>query len=422
MGPSMAFIDGQAQPPLRGRGEAGSSLILALIFIVAVSLIVTGLANWALNDLHNTASFTSARTLQNAANGATQVAIQSIRYNPLLSTGQTLNASPPSYCWGNSAPSELPISNFNTTSIDGASQIAVWCSTAWNPSSANTRVVTFSTCLMTAGMDAATCASNPALQAVVTFDDYPPGGSAPNAGQCNTYCGTAMTVNDWVWAPVVPVVTSLSPSSGPITGSNTVTIAGSGFTSGSSVNFIEASGTPLAPDPSNTVLAGTNVNVNTSAQTITVGSPAITTGATYFVTVTTPGGSSSADGPVFSYQGITPAITGVSANHPCPCTSYGGTEVTIAGNGFYQGATVNFVQESGGTAVSPTMSLAASGVTVTTVNGTPVITAFTPFADTASGCGSGSPDTTYFVIVTTSPVGGAGGGSSAFGPVFNYTC
>src|ERR1700722_2354621 len=123
----------------RGNGdEAGAVLVLALVFLVVVGAIVGSLATWTMNDLNNTSHFTSARSLQYAANSATQVAIQSIRYNPLLGTDQTLNASPPSYCWGNaSSPALAPIDVDN---------FAVWCSTEWNPSSSNTRVVTFSTC------------------------------------------------------------------------------------------------------------------------------------------------------------------------------------------------------------------------------------------------------------------------------------
>ena len=119
-------------------GEAGAVLVLALLFLVVVGGVVGSLATWAQNDLNNTAKFTAARSVQYAADSATEVAIQDIRYSPLLATGQTLNASPPTYCWNNPGTPELP-------PVDGVS-MDVWCSTAWNPSSANTRVVTFSTC------------------------------------------------------------------------------------------------------------------------------------------------------------------------------------------------------------------------------------------------------------------------------------
>jgi hypothetical protein len=86
--------------------------------------------------------------------------------------------------------------------------VAVWCSTVWTPLSANTRTVTFSACPVTTSEEAAetdpqiatSCASNPTLQANVTFGDYPPNQiSPPTTGECAVYCGTTMTVNSWLW-------------------------------------------------------------------------------------------------------------------------------------------------------------------------------------------------------------------------------
>jgi hypothetical protein len=168
-----------------GRDEAGAVLVLALLFLAAVGGIVGSLASWATNDLNNTAKFTSARTLQYAFNGATEVAIQNIRYTPLLAT--TAQGTPGS-CWGTS--SSLQIDNRN---------IDVWCSTVWRPTSASTRVVTLDACPH--GGTASACVANPSLEAVVTFDDYPTGSSPPNPAACVAYCGTSMTVNSWVWSP-----------------------------------------------------------------------------------------------------------------------------------------------------------------------------------------------------------------------------
>jgi hypothetical protein len=168
-----------------GRDEAGAVLVLALLFLAVVGGIVGSLASWATNDLNNTTKFTSARTLQYAFNGATEVAIQNIRYTPLLAT--TAQGTPGS-CWGTS--SSLQIDNQN---------IDVWCSTVWRPTSASTRVVTLDACPH--GGTASACVANPSLEAVVTFDDYPTGSSPPNPAACVVYCGTSMTVNSWVWSP-----------------------------------------------------------------------------------------------------------------------------------------------------------------------------------------------------------------------------
>ena len=166
-----------------GRDEAGAVLVLALLFLVVVGAVVGSLATWATNDLNNTAKFTSARTLQYAFNGATEVAVQNIRYTPLLAT-----TSPgPGSCWAGS--SSVQIDNQN---------IDVWCSTVYNPTSPSTRVVTLYACLH--GGTAAACVANPTLEAVVTFDDYPTGTNPPNPAACVVYCGTSMTVNSWVWS------------------------------------------------------------------------------------------------------------------------------------------------------------------------------------------------------------------------------
>ncbi len=169
--------------------DAGAVLVLALLFLAVVGAIVGSLATWATNDLNNTAKFTSARTLQYAANGATQVAVQNIRYTPLLATTVLPpGGTGPGSCWVGGAPIQ----------IDGYS-MDVWCSTVYTPTSASTRVVTFDTCLD--GGTAAQCIANPLLEAVVTFDDYPTGSSPPNTAACVVYCGTSMTVNSWVWSP-----------------------------------------------------------------------------------------------------------------------------------------------------------------------------------------------------------------------------
>jgi len=62
--------------------EKGAVLLLALAYIVAVSVIVGALAYWATNDLKNTTNFSTASQQVYAANAATEVAIQAIRSTP----------------------------------------------------------------------------------------------------------------------------------------------------------------------------------------------------------------------------------------------------------------------------------------------------------------------------------------------------
>ncbi len=424
--------EGIAQVQWNGeRDEAGAVLLLALIFLLIGIIVVGALTNALTDDLGNSNTFKLTRTLQYAARDATEVAIQDIRYQPLLSTGQTLNASPPSYCWGSGPVSEFPISELTTpsvASIDGLSAMAVWCSTSWTPTSAATRVVTLSTCLYNPSdpTAAADCAARPLLQAVVTFDDYPSGlVSAPSPWPCYSangatiglYCGASATTNSWVWSPVVPTVTGIQPSSGSILGGTSVTITGTGFLpNATSVKFIEESGGTPASD--NVVLPATVENVGSTS--ITVTSPAVTEGSTpygitYFIAVTTPTGTSaySTNIPdVFTYlpQSPTVSLTGLAPNTG---SIAGGSSVAITGTGFFSGATVNFIEESSGAVVSGGKTLPATYVSVI---GADSITAVSP------GVTEGA---TYFVTVTTTinhetysscaPV------SLACAPVFTYS-
>jgi len=259
--------------------EKGSSLILALAFMVVTSLVVLSLAGLATNDLNNTAKFTSAQSVQSAADSATNLAVNSLRYNFMP---QTLNASPPQPCW-TAAPTPSDIT------LNGQT-VSVWCTTAWMPLSPNTRLVTFVSCPST--VSAVACAANPVLEAKVTFDDYPsPMGSIQTA-QCSTTCGVGMTIDSWAFDAVPPSVQSISPVTGPTGGGTTITITGTGFVNGATVEFI---GTDLN---TNVILGATSVAV-LSPTTITATTPPMTTGIAYYVTVTTPSGTS-AYGPVFN--------------------------------------------------------------------------------------------------------------------------
>ena len=310
------------------------------MFLVVISVIVGALTEWTTNDLANSANFTTTQNVSNSATNAVNLAIQNIRYHPLLytsvnntTTDLTLNASPPNYCWGSGASQAF---NMN-----------VYCTTVWNPTEANTRQVTVDACPVsrtapvtgTASWTAAqtTCPQTPLLQAIVTFDDYPQGVSAPSNVQCVVYCGSAMTINDWNWNPVVPAVTSVTGinpgnSLDTFNGGQPITITGSGFTNGATVNFVNSN--PLAQLQSSPtqqvqqIVPATNVIVNTATQTITAVSPAVTTLANYYVTVTTPGGGTSLVLPsaLFVYSSIAPAVTSVT-----PTSGYTthGTAITI---------------------------------------------------------------------------------------------
>jgi hypothetical protein len=164
------------------RDEAGSVLILALVFLVTVGGVIGALVSWVGNDLVNTTHFNSARSAQYAAGGATEVAIWNARYHFPTSLNPTVPCQ-------------------NNVSIDNE-PIDVWCSTVLNPPLGDlsiTRAVTFSACPH--GLSEATCTGSPLLRAVVYFDDFST--SANNeVDTCPTSpltCGTGMTVVRWVF-------------------------------------------------------------------------------------------------------------------------------------------------------------------------------------------------------------------------------
>ncbi|HEY5120660.1 MAG TPA: hypothetical protein VII84_03705, partial [Acidimicrobiales bacterium] len=212
--------------------ERGALLILALIFIVVISVIAGSLTTWVTNDLNNTGKFDSALSYESTANSAVELALQSVRYN---FAAQTLNAVPPQPCW-TTAPSVSQVT-FNTQTV------SVWCTTNWSPLSPNTRAVTFYACrsnfsgtptLADMNTAATACALNPLLQAVIAFDDFPNTISAsncpPNSGGSSSTCGTTLTVQSWAYGVSPPSVFGVgdatSPSQCPLPGSKLITISG----------------------------------------------------------------------------------------------------------------------------------------------------------------------------------------------------
>lgn len=387
----------------REHDESGAILVLALVFLVAVSLIVLGLLDWTGTSLQDTTAFASERSVEYAATSATQLAIQNIRYSPLISgSASTLNT--PNYCWANGTTSD-------PMTIDGVS-VFVSCITEWNPASSATRVVTVSTCLASVTTDPTTCTATPLLQANVTFNDYPTGVYLPSSGPCVVYCGSGMTQNSWQWRPVVPSVQTVTaypsgPAAGPINGGTEIQVSGTGFVTGTTVNLVQfTQQSPGQYQVSGSLPIGaSNVTVAPGGTSLTAYSPAISTGTTYFVTVTTPGGTSvyNDSGGVFTYSATTPnpVIPVVSQITPAEGTTAGGTGITITGTGFYNGstpATVAFTPQGGGASQAATSVKVLSPTTITA----------TAPSQTSAG--------NFDVTVTTQ----AGTSATGAGDVFNY--
>lgn len=241
------------------RDESGSSLILALVFLIVGSLIVSSLANWTTNDLKSSAGFRNAGYLLYAAGGVTQVAMWNSRYQyspqivsttltaPALSgqnqaslfdasnvrvgslltigpdpgdttmTTQTLTATSISgnvvtftsnltrtFALGDSVVSSYlcPGTDTQTTAnhlINGY-KIEDWCSTSLGYGAFVTRRLTLWACVVPSGSPtiSAQC-TNPILTAVVDFDDATNASQVPaNCTASNpTNCGAYMTLESW---------------------------------------------------------------------------------------------------------------------------------------------------------------------------------------------------------------------------------
>jgi len=159
----------------------------------------------------------------------------------------------------------------------------------------------------------------------------------------------------------IPSVSGVEPPNGPVSGGTAVTVSGTGFVSGATVDFGKTVASKVAV---------------TSATTLTCVSPPGSTG-TVDVVVNTPGGSSTVSpSDEFAY-GQVPKVTSIS---PVVGPLLGGTSVQITGSTF-AGATAvtfgaigakSFVVNSNTsiTAVSPKGSAGSVNVTVTNVGGT----------------------------------------------------
>jgi hypothetical protein len=210
----------------------------------------------------------------------------------------------------------------------------------------------------------------------------------------------------FTYQPVIPTVTSISSgavgASGSAAGGSSIAIIGTGFLSNvagdnTTVNFIDTANSAI-------VLHATNQIVNSSTS-ISATTPAITQDSTYYVTVSTFPGGTSATGPIFTFTPLYPVVASVS-----PTAGGLGKSVTVTGIGFVSGATtVQLVPTSG--------SGSTLNATNVSVSASTTLTATIP--------GGGTSNQTYYVEITTTsggpscpPAGCASGGAA---PIFTYS-
>ena len=241
-----------------------------------------------------------------------------------------------------------------------------------------------------------------------------------SAGQVDvtvtTTNGTSATgAPDLYTYTVAPVVTMISPTGGPPSGGNGVTITGSGFTGATSVKFGTASGGVVNIISDTQILAGALAHAP----------------GTVDITVTTAGGTSATSAADLYTYGTAPAVTAISPNTG-PIT--GGTSVTITGTNFAGATSVTFgttaaatvvlVNATTITATSPAGTAGAKvDVTVTTPVGTsptsaadqftydsvPTVTAVNPNSGPTTGGATVTITGTSFTGATTVKFGGTPG-------------
>ena len=177
--------------------------------------------------------------------------------------------------------------------------------------------------------------------------------------------------------PGSPTVTSVTPATGPLTGGNTVTIAGTGFTGATSVTFGGVAATSFSV-VSNTAITAV-VPSNTTAGAVSV--------------IVTNGTGSNAANTLYSYLVATPAPT-VTSVTPATGLPTGGNTVTIAGTGFTGATSVTFGGVAA-TSFSVVSNTAITAVVPSSASTGPVSVIVT------SGGGSNAANTLYSYLVGT---------------------
>jgi CTP:molybdopterin cytidylyltransferase MocA len=224
-------------------------------------------------------------------------------------------------------------------------------------------------------------------------------GGAVNVVVTNPDTQSGTLVNGFTYTSgTAPTVSSVSPNSGPAAGGTGVTITGTNFVSGATVTFGGTAATNVV------VVNGTTITATTAAHA----AGAVT------VTVTNPDTQSGSLANGFTYAAA-PTVASVTPNNGLAA---GGTNVTIAGTGFVNGATVTFggtaatnvVVVNGTTITATTPAHAAGAVTVTVTNpdtqGGSLTNGFTYNAAVAIGfaqVAAATPQTPTQVVTVTYP-------------------
>lgn len=277
-------------------------------------------------------------------------------------------------------PADLPVGTYSwrVNALDGAGNIlstsdqadvvvpdpvtVATVTPAYGPTAGGTRVTVQGTGFLPGttvtfgGLPGTALTYNSGTSVTVTTPAQPAG--AVDVTVTNTDTRSATMPNAFTYL-VPPVVTTVTPGSGPAAGGTTVTITGSHFAPSATVRFGGDSATVLSR------LADTGITVMTAAHAA----------GSVDVTVTNPDGQSARAGDGFTFVG-SPSIASVSPTGGAPD---GGTVVRVQGTGFQSGATVAFdggaavvtdrVNTTGISVVAPAHGPGTVDVTVTNPDG-----------------------------------------------------
>ena len=192
-------------------------------------------------------------------------------------------------------------------------------------------------------------------------------------------------------ATPAPIVTGISPATGPTAGGTTVTVKGSGFTEATAVTFggIAATNVDVLSDTKLTATAPTGA---AGAVDVEVSSPAATSAAV------------TADRYTYTFE---PAITGVS---PVAGPTHGANTVTITGAGFTDATKVQF----GGASATNLKIVSDTELSVTAPagSGTPTITVKTTSQTSKSVAADKYTYTNGPAVASVSPAAGPTGGET----------
>ena len=153
------------------RDESGVTLVIALVFVILGALVVGGLTGLAGTNLKDTANLQGERSLEYAADGALDGAIQALRYQPLGASGQAYNTSPvcPTFPSGSSS-----------LAANGVT-ILVTCQGTVPPGPFQRQVI-FTACLASIGQAACAGGSGTVASAQVLYYDLASDNLTPRLG------------------------------------------------------------------------------------------------------------------------------------------------------------------------------------------------------------------------------------------------